>query len=158
MFAEYELNGQADSMPNLCQKISKDFPKSEIQEDSQLLFASGLITLLESGEHEWTIRFKPGCIRIPFMRRPTQGNVIGALKAQANAAPLPIGYLIIPQMAAGHIIDWPLDHPSIAGSGWKSKAHMIQGLSDIYEPIYKRRLRQSDLLTAFFIQGFRRLG
>ena len=168
MFKEYTLGRKYDKGSNsLVRRIRADFPgvdRSPINHptlpaeittapEGYLRFKPDLLYDLVEGEHTWTIRYKPNIIRWPcgdielnrldvlFQWEPTENWKV-------------IGDLDIPSMAVGHVRDWPKNHESIAGSGWKSKKHMVKGISDIYEPIYGNRLSQDDILVAYALECF----
>ena len=165
MFKEYTLGRKYTTRSDqgqgsIVQRIQRDFPEIEWEQvDSKhfLEFKLGLFSDLVEGNHTWTVRYKPGVVRWPYNsynkeshnRLPfcfSEAIPAGQFVLIEEAA---VGEVTIPKMAVGYIRDWPEKHKSIAGSGWESKEHMIDGLSDIYEPIYGNRLGPDDILVAY---------
>lgn len=169
MFKEYKLGKnyhlRSDKgQGSIVQRLEKEF--SNLNKDGSrglktepegfLRFKLDLLYDLVEGEHTWTIRYKPNVIRWPYNDTlPLEPNRLSVLfQWESTEKWKEIGDLTIPRMAVGHVKDWPKDHESIFGSGWKSKRHMVKGISDIYEPIYGNRLTPDDVLVAYALEGF----
>lgn len=165
MFQEYTLgkNYSRDSkrgVGSIVQRLGRDFPETNtgaitLKSEDSLRFKSDLFFDIIGGSHSWTVRYKPNTIRWPYNDQSTRKNRLDALFPDESENWLHFGSILVPNMAVGLVCDWPERHPSITGSGWESKEHMVEGISDIYEPIYGKRLASDDILVAYALRSFK---
>lgn len=154
MFKEYRLGSELNDLANVLDEFNKDFPGLDWREEEILRFNENLLPDLVEGIHSWTIRYTPNAAKFPLSKL-SERNMLYACLPDEEGNWLDVGTVRIPRMVIGNIRDWPENHEAIFGSGWESKEHMVEGMSNIYEPIYGKRLGNDDLLRAYALNDFK---
>lgn len=154
MFKEYLIGDGIDDIEKVIGQLSADFEKAELKSDPMIRFKYELVPELVEGRHTWTMRYKPNGVRYPFSKNVFRNLLPVCIDPEENGTWVPIGHVAIPRMAVGHVRDWPARHKAIKGSGWRSKAAMVDGMTDIYEPIYHREITDDDIMFAYKLDGF----
>tara|TARA_Y100000310_G_scaffold317795_1_gene371078 strand:+ start:4161 stop:4673 length:513 start_codon:yes stop_codon:yes gene_type:complete len=155
MFKEYQLGETLNDLNIARIQIKKDFEGTDIKSEDILRFKVDLLYDLVEGIHTWTVRYKPDVIRWPCNRHYSQRNLLPASVPGEDNELYEVGTVVLPKMVVGHVRDWPEDHEAIFGSGWHSKEHMIEGISNIYEPFYGKRLDNDSILGAYALKDFK---
>ncbi|HII15439.1 MAG TPA: hypothetical protein HA362_03930 [Nanoarchaeota archaeon] len=154
MFREYRLGATKNSIDRAVARILADFGDVVNHGEEMLRFAYDLLPELVEGRHTWTIRYKPGGFRYPMSAGDKKNVLPVCIDPDNDGNWERIGALSIPKMVVGYARDWPEKHKAISGSGWRSKAAMIDGMNEIYEPIYHREIGDCDILFAYKIEDF----
>ncbi|MBU2638044.1 MAG: hypothetical protein KJ955_03660 [Nanoarchaeota archaeon] len=156
MFKEYRLGKRQQTIDAAVQQIIADFGEVVHSAEEMLRFKYDLVPELVEGRHKWTIRYKPNGFRHPCSNTYEKNVLPVCIDPDENGNWETIGHVIIPRMVVGHVKDWPERHKAIKGSGWRFKSSMVEGMSEIYRPIYHNRwIRNRELLFAYQLSQFR---
>jgi len=147
MFREYPLidpfieetkSGRkyAQALQRAAARLPIDFPHSSIEYENEVRIRGEIIEDFLAGNLPWTVRYKPGVIRLLKGKAPLDSRVNVIQTSLFSPKRNLVGYVHSIKVAVGRVRDWSKDHPSIRGCGCKNKREMIDLLKRLYDHSY----------------------
>ncbi|MDP2909274.1 MAG: ASCH domain-containing protein [Nanoarchaeota archaeon] len=131
----------------LVEEVKKDFPGAEIHLDKELAFYHFYIPEIEEDIKKYTIRFRPGCIRLP------SGIVAGSRSTgfvpcyetdpSDKAYRKEVGHIRVTDVLVSTVKDFSAEDARL--DGFKNKREMVKRVSEIYN--YK--LKPDDYISMY---------
>lgn len=130
-------------------QVHQEYPGVIVEADKNLRFYEHFIPLMESGEKNVTIRFRPGKLRLPA---PTEGYFLPVYATRphdANYKQL-IGKVEIPDVLVANVDSFP--EWAAVQDGFRDVQDMKEGIGDIYQV----KLQPEDMLSMYYLLNFHR--